>query len=230
MLLPRWSVPSVDGGKGRSGLGQAKPKATLKGLSVPSGAHPTALGHPGWEHSLTWAGPARRWAGCQAQNLPGVSDGCGASFQRPLIIQRNSLSFPLFLLPPPKHNPHMHRHTDHAHRNTHVHTCLMHTTAPCAYATCARTHTAHHSTHSAWTHITHPYRTHKQHRAQISDSTHIPRTTHGTFTPCRAHGHRHACTQTYMCAHGGQSSSHPVTGDRQGPGAVTDIPKGHPTP
>lgn len=89
--------------------GQGSPEGGS--LSPPGPSHP-AFGHPGWEHSLTWAGPARRRAGCQAQNLPGVSHGCGASFQRPLIIQRNSLSFRLFPLPPPMHTPPHAPHAD----------------------------------------------------------------------------------------------------------------------
>ena len=90
------------GGQGQKGpgAGQAESKQPWRGLcSLRDLAHqPWATG---WEHSLTWAGSARRQAGSRAQNLPGVSDGRSASFQRPLIIQRNSLSVCVFPLPPP---------------------------------------------------------------------------------------------------------------------------------
>lgn len=95
------------GGQGQKGpgAGQAESKQPWRGLcSLRDLAHqPWATG---WEHSLTWAGSARRQAGSRAQNLPGVSDGRSASFQRPLIIQRNSLSVCVFPLPPPMHTVH----------------------------------------------------------------------------------------------------------------------------
>lgn len=51
------------------GVGQAEGGSEGGSLS-PLGPRLPALGHPGWKHSLTWAGPTRRWAGGQAQNLP----------------------------------------------------------------------------------------------------------------------------------------------------------------
>lgn len=91
------------------------------GSLSPAGPSLPALGHPGWKHSLTWAGSARRRAGCQAQNLPGVSDGCSASFQRPLIIQRSSLSVHLFLLSLPIHSAPYITYSVHAYTQVHTH-------------------------------------------------------------------------------------------------------------
>lgn len=117
-LLTGWSTLCM-GGKGRKDLGQAKLKAALEGAlcSLRDLTHqPWATG---WEHGLTWAGSAGRQACSRAQNLPGASDGRGASFQRPLIIQRNSLSVCLFLLPPPMHTAHIHCVHRRTHKNTH---------------------------------------------------------------------------------------------------------------
>lgn len=161
-----------------------------------------------------------------------VSDGCGASFQRPLIIRRNSLSVPLFPLPPPMHNRHMQtcRPRPHAHTPTHTSRMQMHTTPPSASGTHAKStrgtqavhaHGLHaHSTQALHAYASHTQHTHTQHTctaAQTSDTTRV-------LTPYRARAH------TYMCDRASQGCSHPVRGDKQGPGAVTNNPKGQTTP
>lgn len=160
-------------GQGGKGLGQAKPKAALKGALCPLWDRPAGPGPPGWEHSLTWAGSARRQAGCQAQNGPGASDGHGASFQRPLIIQRNSLSVCLFPVPPPMHSTHT--------CTTRANTRTTHAgIPPCSQATHVRTHTRH--TGSAWahTHTAHSCHmhahgnTHRHVRARVCQSDSHP--------------------------------------------------------
>lgn len=157
-------------GQGRKGLGQAKPKAARKGALCPLWDRPAGPGSPGWEHSLTWAGSARRQAGCQAQNGPGASDGHSASFQKPLIIQRNSLSVCLFPMPPPMHST----HTCTTCANTR--TTHAGTPPPCSQATRVSTHTRH--TGSAWVHTTH-------HTPALH--THATCTHMGTHTDMYAH-------------------------------------------
>ena len=138
-------VHTAHGGQGQKGpgAGQAESKQPWRGLCSlrDLARQPWATG---WEHSLTWAGSARRQAGSRAQNLLGVSDGRGASFQRPLIIQRNSLSVCVFPLPPSMHTVHTHHMHRHTHKNTHYAYRL------CAYISHTHSpHMTHKNTHYA---------------------------------------------------------------------------------
>lgn len=141
-LLTRWPTLCL-GGKGRKDLGRAKLKAALEralcSLRDPA-RQPWATG---WEHGLTWAGSACwRQAWSRARNLPGASNGRGASFQRPLIIHRNSLSVCLFPLPHPCRRTHENTRQAHGLR---VHTCHTPTPPMCALTSHACTQECKHA-------------------------------------------------------------------------------------
>lgn len=177
---------------GRGGERDTVPKGALSSLgpSIP------ALGHPGWEHSLTWAGPARRRAGCQAQNLPGVSDGRSASFQKPLIIQRNSRQS---ICSPPMHTPPRAPHARIHTARTHEHTQTLHAPRRTPCPPHVQPHVQEHTlcTQAPYGHSshTHTYHTHIHH-------TYCAQTT-CSHTCAYTHVHRntHADPQTCMYAH-----------------------------
>lgn len=185
------------------------------GSLSPAGSSLPALGHPGWKHSLTWAGSARRRAGCQAQNLPGVSDGCGASFQRPLIIQRSSLSVHLFLLSLPIHSPPYITYSVHAYTQVHTH-CThpdAHHATPDAHTKRASTHTITQTLDELTTHLHIPHTRHicttEAHRFHTPHTYTIQHTARIPYLCTCSHTCMHTGTQTYMCAHTAVSISHP---------------------
>ena len=120
------------------------------------------------------------------QKLPGASDGRGASFQRPLIIQRTSPSVGPSVLTASTHAHRghayqAHGHTYYTHRNTPPHTRTRHT--------CKNTHLC---TDSACAHIT-PTHPHAPHNTLHICAICVRNTNMRT--------HRHTCTHGYQSSY-----------------------------
>lgn len=186
--------------------GQAESSSEGGSLSPPPRTQPTSPGH--WAGNIAPPGLVQqRWAECQAQNLPAASDGHGASFQSPLIIQRNSPSVRLFPSPPPMHTAHTcttctDTHTTHMNTPPHRHTPHMQENTIHAGSVCA--------------HITHPHLPHVHHKTYCTHATCM----HTGTQTCK---HTDTCVHARSC----QSSSHPI---RRQTGPLVNIPKGGAAP
>lgn len=233
-LLPGWSV-LCHGCLG----GKAAPKGALCPLqdpaSQPWATRAGSTDSPGLVQPEGGLGAKLRT--CQ-EFIQSLSDGYGASFQKPLIIQRNSLSVHLFLLSLPMHSSHIH-HIQCARTN--INALAPHTPRctpchlQCTYQMCKHTH--HHTALgelSTQLHIPHTHATYAPHRH--TDFRHHTHTHHTTYCMSTLHVHMFAYlhahrntgmqTQTHVCVHTAVSISHPDEETNGASGAVLNIPGG----